>query len=129
MGKASERRRRNRAHYLQRLAKADPVDFRREWTKRLSSWADEAHQSAGRLRDRNGRYLKSAAEVVERAMQELERVGDVAVALEGSYTREVLTHEASRAVAAAVDGRLYRLGNGSRLEETIHLFARPAERK
>lgn len=128
MGKASERRRRNRAHYLQRLAAANPADFRREWTKRVSSWANEAHQTAGRLKDRDGRYLKSAAHVVERAMEELERVGDVAVALEGSRTREVLTHEASRAVASAVDGRLYRLGNGSRIEERMHLgvHTRPA---
>jgi hypothetical protein len=64
-------------------------------------------------------------------MEELKRAGDVAVALEGSHTREVLIHEASRAVAAAVDGRLYRLGNGSLIKERMHLgiHHRPAEEK
>lgn len=111
MGKASTRRRNRRKDYLGSLARKNPEKFRMEWGKRLESWFEEARQRAGLLADEAGYPIPSTFAIVDEALDELVGCGPEAVSLELDATIEALIHTSCRAVAGAVDHRLYRLSN------------------
>ncbi len=111
MGKASMRRAKQRQEYLSRLQKRDPEKFRAQWTKRLVSWAQEAEQRACRFHDANGKPVPTAFALVDKALEELAACGMADVERERKDTKDIMTNACSRAVANAMDRRLYRLSN------------------
>ena len=110
MGKAGDRRRKRRQRYMRELAERNPMEFKKEWSKRLESWEELARIRAARLGRFMGIEVLPAFELVERAMRELQAIGAVAVELEGEATRQMLLGECTTAVAQQVDPRLSRLG-------------------
>jgi hypothetical protein len=110
MGKASSRRRARRQAYLGRLAKEHPVRFWEEWSKRLESWSKEADRRARFWKDKEGNRLPSAFSLMDEAMSVLQGCGREALELEAEQTLETIADSCSRAVARAVDRRMYRLG-------------------
>lgn len=106
------RRRRNRRHvYLVRLAQENPKKFRREWTKRLESWAHEAKYRAEHITDDVGRPVLPSFQLVQYSLEELSAYGDDAIKLEAYDTKDIMIDVCCRAVAEAVDPRMYRLSN------------------
>jgi hypothetical protein len=110
MSKAGDRRRKRRHKYMRELAEQSPMQFKREWSKRLESWEELAKIRAARLGRFMGIEVRPAFELVDHAMRELQAIGDVAVELEGEATRQMLLGECTKAVAKQVDPRLSRLG-------------------
>lgn len=95
MGKATDKRRKSRQEFLSRLAQENPEQFKREWTKRVASWADE-------IRD-NGKKGKISVPpvfgVVNKAADVLIECGEQAVDLELRETTESLNNECCRALS------------------------------
>lgn len=124
MGKASTRRKKRRQEYLGRLARENPKKFQSEWAKRLESWSEEAAYRAGRLTDRDGTPIPPAFTLVDDAIGELAACGEEAFELESEATEGVMNDACCKAVAAAVDRRMYRLSNSRsnqrRMEEGTH---------
>lgn len=110
MGKASSRRRARRQAYLGRLAKEHPVRFWEEWSKRLESWSKEADRRARFWKDKEGNRLPSAFSLMDEAMSVLQGCGQEALELEAEQTLETMADSCSRAVARAVDRRMYTFG-------------------
>lgn len=119
MGKASTRQRKRRQEFLARLAADSPTMFQREWAQRLESWGREVRRRAGRLCEKNGAPVPPAFEIVVLAMKELAGCGNQAVTLEGDATREVLADQCCRALAQAVDRRMYHLSNAKSNQEKM----------
>lgn len=111
MGKASTRRKKRRQEYLGRLARENPTKFRSEWAKRLESWSEEADHRAGRLSDRDGNHIPPTFTLVADAISELAACGEEAFELESTATEDVMNDACCKAVATAVDRRMYRLSN------------------
>lgn len=111
MGKASERRKKSRREFLNRLAKTDPGRFQEEWTKRLESWGEQVKQEVNIFVVKDGRRVGSVFRKVDHVLTELAACGEQAMSMEAKDTKEVLTAACCKAVALAVDIRLYRLNN------------------
>ena len=111
MGKATRRRKQRRQQYLGRLARQAPAKFHSEWSKRLESWAKEARRRAGQLTGEDGGPVPAAFALVETALEELIGCGPEAVNLEYESSKETMLDACCRAVAGAVDPRMYRLTN------------------
>jgi len=109
MGKASDRRKKWRASHLEDLAQRDPKRFMLEWGKRLESWSREARRLAQVMRDQENRKVAGAYDVIAYAMGELERCGPAAVLMEAQSSKQALSNECNKAVAAAVSGSLAKL--------------------
>lgn len=109
MGKASNKRRKRRAEFFAQLAITNPAKFRKEWTKRLASWSDEAFNRATHLIDSDGKLMPAAFRLVDCALAELMACGSEAVALEARATQETMTDACCRAISQARDTRLYHL--------------------
>jgi hypothetical protein len=111
MGKAGQRHRQKLSKRLKELARQDTRIFLKEWQKRLDSWVDEIRRRGQHLRNEDQSDERQAwvFEVLEQAERLLTLCGPEVGRLVGAYTRDILIHECCKAVAFAIDPRMYSL--------------------
>jgi len=111
MSKAAIKRKKNRQQYLKKLSVKNIQKFHFEWSKRLESWVREAEICARYISKKDNITVSSVFEYVDLALNELGACGEVALELEAEKTQETMMDACSKAVAKAVDHRIYRVSN------------------
>jgi aspartate aminotransferase-like enzyme len=96
MGKAASQRRMKRMKFLVRLAGKDPAGFDVEWERRLSSWLELIRREAGRWRSKPGTPAPSVFDIVDEALNVLEKCGEAAYARHAREAHDLLTLECCR---------------------------------
>ena len=110
MGKATQRRERRLVRDLQELYQRDRAGFDRMWNNLMSAWAHDIMARGRRLRaDFASQADTGVFSVLDKAERLIAAVGPEAEARVGHATRELLSHECCKAVAAAGDPNLYTL--------------------
>jgi hypothetical protein len=112
MSNATQRRERKLAQDLRELATNNPERFKHEWRLMLDRWSLEAIRR-GQLQ-RNGheaaRHLP-VFDILAKAKRVIAMCGEDAERLVGATTRELLSHDCSKAFALGVEPGMYKLGN------------------
>jgi hypothetical protein len=107
---ATQRREEKLARELRALAVSSPKHLKFTWEKLLEGWSLEAIRR-GRLHQQDN--LKSHAlpvfDVLSKAERLLALCGQEVERLVGTKTRELLSHDCSKAFALAVDPNMYHL--------------------
>lgn len=107
---ATQRREEKLARELRSLAVSSPTHLKFTWEKLLEGWSLEAIRR-GRLLQKDN--LKSHAlpvfDVLSKAERLLALCGKEVERLVGAKTRELLSHDCSKAFALAVDPKMYHL--------------------
>jgi hypothetical protein len=105
MGKAAERRTARRRQFLTEMAQMDPKRFRREWAKRIESWADEIWASS-----KSGMIdIPPVFSIVDKAKKVLSSCGEMARKLQLKETTDVLNNECCRALAPHIGQKIYSI--------------------
>jgi len=110
MGKSKERRIRARHSRLSKIADQNPVDFMREWAKRVDSWTQFALESSNRLKYR---------EVIEMIYSELHSLGENAACIAMEYTQRRVSSLAEQVRYAPRN--LYKLNNYEAIIKTYSM--------
>lgn len=118
MGKAAQRERAKRVHYLKRLAETQRDRFTMEWEKRVTSWLYLIHKNAGKFSDfsdEEGIRFSQIFSLVDEAMSILEACGPDKFSEYAEKTYKLLCNECCRAFSAEVIPQLVRRSKRSQL--------------
>jgi hypothetical protein len=103
MGRQERERKERQRITLEELAKNNPERFAFVWESKVRTYSDQIWRAANEVK------REETYQIVERAQRELKRYGAAAVYPYGSWTKDVLENEACKALASAIDPRLYHL--------------------
>lgn len=112
MNNATQRRERKLAEDLRNIATSNPERFKHEWRLMLDRWSTEAIRRGQMLRQGHAAARNLPVfDVLKKAKRVLALCGPDAERLVGAMTRELLSHDCSKAFAQGVEPGMYRLGN------------------
>lgn len=122
MSKATQRREEKLAKELRALAVSNPTHLKFTWKKLLEGWSLEAIRR-GRLlqQDNLESYPLPVFDVLRKAERLLALCGPAVERLVGNKTRELLSHDCSKAFALAAEPHLYWLSNAAHNEQLMKL--------
>jgi hypothetical protein len=107
---ATLRREKKLVEQLCALVLKSSARFQCKWYELLRCWSLEAYSRGRRLQNgREGEENKLVFDILEKAKRLLAKCGPEAERLVGAKTRELLSHDCSKAVALAVDSNMYHL--------------------
>lgn len=123
---ATQRREEKLAKELRALAMSSPTHLKCTWEKLLEGWSLEAIRR-GRLlqQDNLESYPLPVFDILRKAERLLALCGPKVDLLVGAKTRELLSHDCSKAFALAVEPHLYWLGNTADNEKLMKLGYKP----
>lgn len=123
---ATQRREEKLAKELRALAVSNPTHLKFTWKNLLEGWSLEAIRR-GRVLQQDSLESHSLPvfDVLRKAERLLALCGPEVERLVGNKTRELLTHDCSKAFALAVEPHLYWLSNTADNEKLMRLGYKP----
>lgn len=106
MGKATEKRKKNRIAFLSNLIENDPAKFEIEWERRLAGWIYEIRSSITKEGNMNGALVFS---ILDNAIQILSACGEKAILMHGKRTKDLLGNLCCMELSSHFGRELYRI--------------------